>query len=226
MKRFKQILCGCLCAAFAVTALTIAPVHTQAASAKLSQSKATLKVGQKITLTVQNAKKNATIKWSSNDKTVAAVSSKGVVSAKAVGKATIQAVVNKKTLKCKITVKAGADANKNDTGNAQDVSAKLAGKSYVGTAKTSIGDINVLNITFSKNGKASGTKMNETTMQLEKFSGTYQAFKTGKNLKLTIKSGSDESVYDFKIEKNDYSKLSTQIAMGELKIKVTLVQAK
>ena len=46
-----------------------------------------------------------TVKWSSSDRAVAKVSSKGVVTAKKVGKVTITAKVGKKKLECAVTVK-------------------------------------------------------------------------------------------------------------------------
>ena len=105
MKKFKQITCGCLSAAVILTALTITPVTTHAAAPKLNKSSAELTVGKKLTLKIQNAKKGAKVKWSSTKKSVASVTQKGVVTAKAVGKATIKAVVDKTTLKCNVTVK-------------------------------------------------------------------------------------------------------------------------
>lgn len=78
-----------------------------AASAKLSKKSATLWVGDSLKLSVKKANKK--VKWSSNNKSVATVSSKGKakgkVKAKKAGKAVITAKFGKKKLKCKITVK-------------------------------------------------------------------------------------------------------------------------
>lgn len=74
-----------------------------AASAKLSKKSATLWVGDSIKLSVKNSNKK--VKWSSNNKSVATVSSKGNVKAKKAGKAIITAKVGKNKLKCNITVK-------------------------------------------------------------------------------------------------------------------------
>ena len=73
----------------------------------------TLQVGSKKTLTVKNAGKNATLKWSSNKKTVATVSKKGVVKAVKAGTANVKCKVVTKskkqyTLTCKVTVKNAA----------------------------------------------------------------------------------------------------------------------
>lgn len=87
------------------------------ASVKMNKSKATVKVGGKVTLklTKTNVKKIKSQAWSTSKKKVATVSKKGVVTAKSAGKATIQCKVSyiakgskkvtKKTLKCVVTVK-------------------------------------------------------------------------------------------------------------------------
>ncbi|MCX4347947.1 MAG: Ig-like domain-containing protein, partial [Lachnospiraceae bacterium] len=53
----------------------------------------------------------ADVKWSSSDRKVAIVSSKGVITAKAEGTATIKAKYNSKTYSCKVTV---VDSNKKE----------------------------------------------------------------------------------------------------------------
>lgn len=75
-----------------------------AATMKLSNKKLTLVAGKTKTLKVTGTK--ASVKWSSSDKSVATVSSKGKVTAKKHGKATITAKVGSKKLTCKVTVKA------------------------------------------------------------------------------------------------------------------------
>ena len=75
-------------------------------SPKLNKTKITLKVGKKYTLKLKNNKKKVT--WSSSRKKVAAVSRKGVVTAKKAGTATIKAKAGGKTYKCKVTVKKAA----------------------------------------------------------------------------------------------------------------------
>lgn len=87
------------------------PIHTQAASVKLSATKMTLTVGCKKTLKVKNLPRKAAVTYSSNRKSVAKVSKKGVVTAVKKGSATITAKVVYKTgkkqkkLTCKVTVK-------------------------------------------------------------------------------------------------------------------------
>ena len=72
----------------------------------LNYKKLTMTVGQKKTLKVKNVSKKTKIKWSSSKKKIVTVTKKGVVKAKAKGKAVITAKIGKKKYTCKITVKA------------------------------------------------------------------------------------------------------------------------
>lgn len=81
----------------------------------LNAKSITLKKGGSYKLKVKNG---TGVKWSSNNKGVATVSSKGIVKAKRTGKATITAKVGKKKLTCKVTVK---KANKSDKGDTDKV---------------------------------------------------------------------------------------------------------
>lgn len=229
MKGFKKITCGCLSAAVLVTALAAAPVTAQGAAPKLNKTSATMTVGKKLTLKVQNVKKGAAVKWSTTKKSVAAVSAKGVVTAKAEGQATIKAVVSKKTLKCKITVKDAADTDtntdENDAGqNAEgnDVSALLAGKSYKGTAATPIGNIDVLQITFGSDGTATGSQMNQTTMQPEEFTGTYKAVLSGKKLTITVGADGKSLTEELTVENEDLTKLSATKSIAGMDVQITI----
>lgn len=78
---------------------------TQAASIKLSKKSLSLNVGKSKTLKIKNLKKGQKVKWSSSKKKVATVSSKGKVTARKKGTATITATVKGKKYKCKLTVK-------------------------------------------------------------------------------------------------------------------------
>lgn len=81
---------------------TIASVEA-ATKVKLSKTKATLYTGETLKLKVTGTKSK--IKWSSNNSTVAKVSSTGKVMALRSGNATITAQYGKKSLSCKVTVK-------------------------------------------------------------------------------------------------------------------------
>ena len=69
----------------------------------ISKKKTTLYVGETLTLKIKGTRKK--VKWSSNKKSVATVSSKGKVKAKKKGVATITAKVGNKKYKCNVTVK-------------------------------------------------------------------------------------------------------------------------
>lgn len=93
----------------------------KAASAlRMAKTTASVTYGKTTTLKVLNA--SGTVKWKSSDTKIATVSSKGVVTGKALGSCTISATVGKKTVKCKVTVK---DANSKAT-----VSMKINGGGY------------------------------------------------------------------------------------------------
>lgn len=72
-------------------------------SPKISESKVTVYKGKKITLSMKNTKQ--TVKWTSSNKKVATVNSKGSVKGIKKGTATITAKVGNKKYTCKITVK-------------------------------------------------------------------------------------------------------------------------
>ncbi len=74
-----------------------------ASTIKINKKKLTMYEGESYTLVVKKAKK---VKWSSDNKSVAAVNKKGVVTANSEGKAVITAKVSKKKrLRCKVKVK-------------------------------------------------------------------------------------------------------------------------
>lgn len=79
---------------------------------RLSQTKVTVTVGESKTISVKNKKKNQALIWSSSQKSVAVVSKKGKITAKAPGQALIRVKVgkSKRTLSCKVTVKAKPEA--------------------------------------------------------------------------------------------------------------------
>lgn len=76
---------------------------------KLSAKKVTISEGKSKKLRVKNLPEGTSVKWSSSDKKIAAVTKTGKVKAKKTGKCTITANVGKITLTCKVTVKAVTD---------------------------------------------------------------------------------------------------------------------
>ena len=110
MKNMKKVFAFVLALAMILT--TYQPTATYAATKAptISAKKMTLQVGSKKTLTVKNAGKNATLKWSSSKKSVATVSKKGVVKAVKAGTVNVKCKVVTKSKKhyiltCKVTVK-------------------------------------------------------------------------------------------------------------------------
>ena len=100
----KRSIALILCFALTLSML-IKPELSEAKTSKprLNKKKVTLYVGKSVRLKVKGTKKKA--KWKSSNKKVAAVSSKGKVSAKKKGTARITAKVGKKKLVCRVTVK-------------------------------------------------------------------------------------------------------------------------
>lgn len=110
MKRTKRLLVAIgLALAVTISAVPLQIVEgthivAQAASIKLNKKAISLDVGKTQKLKVAGTK--AKVKWSSTDFNVAKVNKSGVVTAVSSGSATIKAKVGKKTLSCKVTVKA------------------------------------------------------------------------------------------------------------------------
>ncbi len=98
----KKRLALVLTLALLLSGMAAAQPQTGLAKVKLNKTKATLTVGKTLKLKVRGAKK---VKWRSSKKSVATVSSKGVVKAKKAGKAKITAKVKKKKFTCTVTVK-------------------------------------------------------------------------------------------------------------------------
>ena len=99
MKRFKKasiILLVCML-------LSVIAMPVSASAAKLNKKSVSLNVGKTYTLKAKGTKGKIT--WTSSNKSVATVSSKGVVKAKKKGTAVITAKYGKKKLACKVTVK-------------------------------------------------------------------------------------------------------------------------
>ena len=106
MKRIKRVLSFTLVLAlmFSMSLEGNSLVANAKTKIQLNKKKVTLIVGEKTKLKLKNNKKK--VKWSSSKRTVAIVSSKGVVTAKKKGTATITAKAGKKKYTCKVTVKA------------------------------------------------------------------------------------------------------------------------
>ena len=89
----------------ATCAITV--VATTVTSVTLNKTSASLKVGEKVTLTATvkpNDATDKTVTWTTSNATVASVSNSGLVTAKKVGTATITAKAGDKSATCAITV--------------------------------------------------------------------------------------------------------------------------
>lgn len=96
-KLFKSLL-SVMLAVFMVASLAIIP----SSAASLNKTSVTVTKGYQTTLSVSNA--SGTVKWSTGDKSIATVSSKGKVVGKAPGTTYIYAKTGSTTLKCKVKV--------------------------------------------------------------------------------------------------------------------------
>lgn len=128
MKSMKKLSALCLAVAMVVTGAgsalitgSVADAASKKATVKLSQTKISVVAGKKVTLKVtkKNVKKVKSATWTSKDKKIATVTKKGVVTGIKAGKSTTISCKIKylpkggkkyktKTLKCKVTVKAGS----------------------------------------------------------------------------------------------------------------------
>lgn len=88
----------------------MSPSIAYSATIKLNKTKLTLDEGKSYTLKLTGTTK--TVKWSTSNKKVATVSSKGIVKAIKAGTATITATVSSKKYTCKVTVKEVFNAKK------------------------------------------------------------------------------------------------------------------
>ncbi len=112
MKKFRKLILGTILALALVSTGTgsfagmdAGSIVVEAAKKKqpaISKKKLSLYIKKTATLKVKNAK--GKIKWSSSNKKIAKVTSKGKVTAVKKGKTTIKAKVGKKTYKCTVTV--------------------------------------------------------------------------------------------------------------------------
>ncbi len=195
LKKMKKVLSMVLCAMLVVTAL---PFTADAAAVKISKKSATVYAGKTLQLKVLNTKKS--VKWSTSNKKVATVSSKGLVKGVKEGKATITAKVGKKKYTSKITVKARLNATKATLTVGGSTQLKMYGVSKV-TWSTSNKSV----ATVTSKGKVTAKKAGSATITAKvgkkkytckvtvkaKLNATSKTLKEGENyqLKLTGAAG-------------------------------------
>ncbi|MDE7310948.1 MAG: flavodoxin [Eubacterium sp.] len=109
----KRITSVLLVFCFMISILYSSQGAGAAAKVRLNKTSVTMQTGEKVRLSLRNAPKNAAVTWSSAAKNIAAVSKKGVVTAKKRGTATIRAKMAYKSggknrtqrFSCKVTVR-------------------------------------------------------------------------------------------------------------------------
>lgn len=99
----KQITTGLLILALSTSLMQGTDGRT--ASLKINKNKVTLTKGSTCKLKIKGLNGKKTVTWKSDNKKIASVNKKGVVTAKKKGNATITAKVKKKKFRCKVTVK-------------------------------------------------------------------------------------------------------------------------
>ena len=100
MKQFLYRMLMVLAVAAGV--LLIAGETPVSAAAKLNKTEVTIEIGERKKVKVKGTTK--TVKWKSSDKSIATVTKRGNIDAKAKGECIVTATVGKKKLKCKVTV--------------------------------------------------------------------------------------------------------------------------
>ena len=110
MKRVKKIVSIMLALVMVITLMIPAMPVQAAKKIQLNKTEVELSVGGKVSLKLKNATA-ADVVWSTSNKSVATVSSKGKVTAKKAGSVTITAKYDGKKYKCKITVTDTNDSN-------------------------------------------------------------------------------------------------------------------
>ena len=133
MKQMKKLLAFVLAFAMIITIYQPSVAYAATKKPRLNAKTMTLQVGQKKTLKVKNAGKKAKLKWSSNKKSIATVSKKGVVKAVKAGNAVVTCKVttkNGKTTKltCKVAVKKTAKVTSLTVGSQSELEKALKNK--------------------------------------------------------------------------------------------------
>ena len=220
MKRMRKGLSFLLILAMLISICT--PMQVEAASkVKLNKTSHTMYVGQTYTLKISGTSKKAT--WSTSDKKVATVDSKGKVTAKKKGTATITAKVSNKKYTCKVTVKTPVlNATKKTLYTGQTYTLKLTGA----TAKT-FSSNNTKVATVNSKGKVTTKKAGTATITVKDTKGRkYTCKVTVKTptINATSKKLDIGKTYTLKLTgatAKTFSSSNTKIATVDSKGKVT-----
>lgn len=188
MKRIKSFLAALilvLCVSVSGSEAAVLPVEVQAAAeasaVRLSKSAVTLIKGQKMQLSVIGSKEKAV--WNSNNKSVAVVSSKGIVTAKGRGTAVVTARLKARVYSCKVTVQTPYLSKQNQSINAgKTFTLKLQGTNQKVTWSSSNKSV----ATVSAGGKVSARKAGTCSITAKVLGRKYVC-------KITVKNPSGSS---------------------------------
>ncbi|MCD8396131.1 MAG: Ig-like domain-containing protein [Lachnospiraceae bacterium] len=144
------------------------PASVQAATVEISATSATLIKGQTLTLEITGT--DSTVTWKSSKASIAKVNSKGKVTAKKKGTATITATVDGVKYKCKITVvtpSISVTTLSLTVGNTQKL--KISGTTETVTWKSSKKSVATVNKNGKITAKAAGTATITATVLGKKY---------------------------------------------------------
>lgn len=203
-------------------------VYTVEAATKISKKKVTLIKGQTTTLNITGTKKK--VKWSSNKKSVATVSSKGKVTAKKKGTAKITAKVGNKKYTCEIVVQTPKISNSKLTLSVGETSElEIIGTDQKVTWKSANKKI----ASIDKNGKVTGKKVGKVkitaTVLKKKYNCTVTVKKSAKVSSLTLNSQSlrikEGEIYKIGYEINPTNAANKSIVWSSSNNDVVIVNA-
>lgn len=183
MRRVKKVLAIALVLMLSILMIPLSNVSA-AKKVKLNKTKATIYVGKTVTLKLKNNKKK--VKWSSSNKKVATVSSKGKVKGKEAGKVTITAKVGKKRWDCKITVKKKKISTKNNNNTNKNSTQPQTRPSL----KIQLPDMPYTGIDYSYSNKV----YKKYTLSSIRYEWDYDEFSNAFSVKLFV---SGTKIYDY-----------------------------
>lgn len=207
LKKLLAVMLACAC----VLCLSNS-TNVYASSVKLNKTSVKLYVGGSASLKLNGTKK--AVKWSSSNKNIASVSSKGKATAKKKGTAIITAKCNGKSYKCKITVspitlnKTSATLNVGDT-----ISLKLNGAQNKVTWSSSNNSI----AKVSSKGLVSARKKGKVTITAKCDGKTYKCNVTINDINVNKVTGIRLSSVSKEIKEDEYFMLKATVTPSTAK---------
>lgn len=193
----------------------VLPIRADAATGtKLNKTKITLSVGDTYKLTVKGASQK--VVWRSSNSKVATVNSKGNVTGKKIGKATITAKIGKKSLTCKVTVKKAKilSANKTSIQIKKKGSVKITFRADDGTLTYDIKDTDIVSCKWAKKWNGDITKLSiigkRNGVTYITITNTYNKEKL--KIKVTVKGFAEEEPEETEPEETEYGNISGNVS--------------